>query len=718
MPAGPGAITLLVIGELDFEARLVEALGRVNYRVTVRTVTAGDDALAELDNQPLDVDCVLCHHQPARIEALSVLDTIREERPSLPFVVYATQSDATLANRVLDRDGTGYVARDSAASDRAILVAEAVRATLDRQQTATALQEHQESRETIDDVLSDAVWEWDPSADTLTLSPAFVDVFDVESGANPHTAEWWVDRVHPNDRAKLVDLKEALESGELDRFERLYRFRRADGTYSHVLSRGRVRTRSDDGPRVYGVLIELDQQIEYLARFHELVEYSVDTMSIVAADGTVNYVSPSVETISGRDADAVIGENLRDYVHPEDREILTEALDSLHETTEYVAGPVEYRIEDGQGGWLWVESVARAPHEDLRIDGYVMNTRIITRRKEQEQELRRFQLLVEQAGTAIYITDEDGIIEYVNPAFERITGFSAADAIRETPAILSSGDQEPEYYRRLWETISGGDVWKELIIDRKKSGERYTAVQTIAPIQSPRDGISGYVAIQNDVSGRKLNTQRLEVLNRVLRHNLRNNLTVIEGHVDVLAEAAGDDQAVQPSVEAVSRAIETLITETEKARDIQETLQQKLYADGPVRDVIDTLEATTERFPDAEVVFDPIEGADANVHMVVARALTELLENAILHNDREPHVTVSAAASGEDDVEFRIADNGPGLPEIERAVLEDGTEDRLHHGGGLGLWIAYWLVQISGGRIEFDENEPRGTIVSVFVPRK
>ena len=110
---------------------------------------------------------------------------------------------------------------------------------------------------------------------------------------------------------------------------------------------------------------------------------------------------------------------------------------------------------------------------------------------------------VESSGHAVYVTSPDGVIEYVNPEFERLTGYTAEEAVGETPRILSSGEYDAPYYDALWETITAGEGWEEEIVNRHKSGERYTADQTIAPIFDGSGEIEGFIAVINDVSERK-----------------------------------------------------------------------------------------------------------------------------------------------------------------------------------------------------------------------
>lgn len=116
------------------------------------------------------------------------------------------------------------------------------------------------------------------------------------------------------------------------------------------------------------------------------------------------------------------------------------------------------------------------------------------------QELAQFKLAVEHAGHAIYMTDTEGRITYVNPGFEEITGYSAAEAVGQTPNILNSGEHADEYFQRLWKTISNGDVWYEEIVNQRRDGGRYSALQTVAPLENSTNGIDGYVAIQQDIS--------------------------------------------------------------------------------------------------------------------------------------------------------------------------------------------------------------------------
>ncbi|MCI5210451.1 MAG: PAS domain S-box protein, partial [Candidatus Electrothrix sp. ATG2] len=138
--------------------------------------------------------------------------------------------------------------------------------------------------------------------------------------------------------------------------------------------------------------------------------------------------------------------------------------------------------------------------------------RDISERKEQEEELAKFQKAVNEAGHAIYLTDPEGVIEYVNPAFEKITGYAAKEALGCTPNILNSGEMPASYFAEMWKNISVGTPWEEEIVNRRSNGETYNARQTISPITDQQDRVKGFVAIQTDITEQK-------AIEQILRQN-------------------------------------------------------------------------------------------------------------------------------------------------------------------------------------------------------
>jgi PAS domain S-box-containing protein len=163
---------------------------------------------------------------------------------------------------------------------------------------------------------------------------------------------------------------------------------------------------------------------------------------------------------------------------------------------------------------VWA-SVTADPVKDSRgaLLGGVAVFRDITEKKHAEELTKRLSNAVEQTADSVFITDRAGRIEYVNPAFEATTGYLRAEAVGATPRLLKSGRQEPEFYRTMWESISGGAVFKATVINRKKNGELFIAEQTITPMRDSRTGeLTHFVAVMRDLTDRlKIEEQGVEL---------------------------------------------------------------------------------------------------------------------------------------------------------------------------------------------------------------
>jgi signal transduction histidine kinase len=241
-------------------------------------------------------------------------------------------------------------------------------------------------------------------------------------------------------------------------------------------------------------------------------------------------------------------------------------------------------------------------------------------------------------------------------------------------------------------------------------------------------------------------TQRLEVMYRVLRHNLRNQLSVVLTYADVITGVAEDEQ-VHTAALSILDAGRTLEALSDRARQIETALEAdqaptRIELSAVVSEVVANVRET---YPDVEFATAISDEAWVVALPSIRLAIESVCENACEHNDADdPRVNVSVETVGEDarsasgdgsatvDGEFdrlddaegetanrvhvAVADNGPGLPEQDRAAIREGRETDLEHASGLGLWLAYWIVDGSGGDLRFADAEPRGTVVEIELP--
>ena len=303
----------------------------------------------------------------------------------------------------------------------------------------------------------------------------------------------------------------------------------------------------------------------------------------------------------------------------------------------------------------------------------------------------------------VFIVDRTGVVVDCNRAAAETLGATTDDVIGrplETVAGSLAGslpDSTDEYH--------GVDA-----LELDGSVRKYDVQQTL--VERPFGDSETRILSLRDVTDRTRREQQLDVLNRLLRHNLRNEMNVIRGHTELLSETVEDRH--------VDRIFETVDTITARSDKIG-TLTRAFDGDGSQTvdlevTLFDAIETVQAAHPSASIQF---EQADASGVVIergasISLAFEELLSNALEHNDDDPTVSVSVDEHDED-VTVRIADDGPGIGEQERTVIEDGRETPLEHGSGIGLWLVAWIVRTAGGTIEF-ETDGDGTTVLVQLP--
>lgn len=459
-----------------------------------------------------------------------------------------------------------------------------------------------------------------------------------------------------------------------------------------------------------------------LRHFKQAVEHAGHSIIITDTDGRIEYVNPAFERITGYTEQDALGTNPRILKSGEHDQTFYEELWSTILDGEVWHAEIINERKDGEQ--IVVDQTIAPVFDDTgEIDRFVGVYRDITNRKKRERELERYRKAVEQAGNAVMITDREGTIEYVNAAFETQTGYDREEVNGRTPQILKSGQQDDAFYEVLWETILSGEQWEAEIVNQRKSGKLYAVDQTIAPVRNVDGAITHFVAIESDISDRQLREQRIAVLNRILRHNLRNALTVIEGRARQLAETV-DEPNQQSAADAIVDRTKSLAEISEKATRMNELLQRD-YKTSPTCDLSSLLEdcsaSLRDQYPQAEISIE-IEHETPKVNgdcELIELAIVEMIENAVEHHDRSNPsvtVTVSESISSPDHAIVRVADDGPGIPEHERAVIESGDETPLLHGDSVGLWTIRWVATVFGGEVTISENDPRGSIVTISLP--
>lgn len=233
-------------------------------------------------------------------------------------------------------------------------------------------------------------------------------------------------------------------------------------------------------------------------RYRRLFESAKDGILILDADtGKVVDANPFLFKLLGYSYDALYGQYLWELGAFKDIAASKEAFHTLQDN-EYIRYD-DLPLETLDGRFIAVEFVSNVYLVDNR-KVIQCNIRDITERKRADAERKRLMAAIEQVSEVIIMTDAQGIILFVNPAFERTTGYRREEVEGQNPRILKSGKQDEPFYRNLWDTISGGRTWEGRMVNQRKDGTLYTEETTISPIRNAAGRIVNYVAVNRNVT--------------------------------------------------------------------------------------------------------------------------------------------------------------------------------------------------------------------------
>ncbi len=449
-------------------------------------------------------------------------------------------------------------------------------------------------------------------------------------------------------------------------------------------------------------------------RYQEIVERLDDPIMLQGRDGSFELLNQAVADYAGYDRSELLGEDEHLFMDEETASSIDAYKQEVLETGE----PVSYELPPTfpRTGLDTVFSTSRFPYyDDGEVAGTIAICRNVTEIKERQQELRQYERAIVGATDLIAAIGTDGQYLFANPQYREYHDIEDADPSELTLADVFDEAALPRIRSNVERALSGETVTYQTFRSHPTQGERVLDARYY-PIEEDGE-VTGLVAVLRDVTDREDRAHQLEVVDRVLRHNLRNSLTVVQMQAETIRKEGSE--SVAEAADAILDHVDTLLTTSEKSRDITRALtEEETPAPADVgRIVRTTVESVTETYPHAEVTVEGPSSVAAFAAESVAQAIDELLTNAIIHGNEHPSVRVDIEPDTEV-VQVSVADDGPGLPEVERDVLEDGTEiDALYHGSGLGLWLVHWIVRRSGGSVSVETGETDGTTVTITLPR-
>jgi len=757
-----GDHVLYVDGDADQRERVGSRLRAAGYAVTA--VPDADTAVDVLDGD--DVDGVVSEYRLPDGDGLTFFERIQTRYPRVPFVVYTAHGSETLAGEAVAAGVDGYVPKSAGPEtlvdhlDRALLLGErgVLRAGADTPVGSP-------SPDRILASLDDAVYALDPEGRFTSVDGRLVEASGYTReellGAHASTVIDGDDVVEVRDRIEsaVEDGRPASFSTKVEAVDKdgsptpcelsasaLFEdgeFAGTVGVVRDVSERKRMERRLREGKKAIESLHRTASRLGECETAPEVYATTVEAAErVLSTDGcSIHVLDPSGSTLVSHTWTGT--DDPRTYTAPFSVEGSIQG--------ETVGGDETRRIDDCRGdgpdlgpyrSLLLIplrdrelfQAVSTDPgafsEDDVELAEILLaHGADALERVDFEGQLvterDRFAALFENVPDPVVDADHDEagepVVQAVNGAFERVFGYDEEEVVgrRLDEVVVPKTPEAREEAREINDQIGGGDPIEREVQRRTADGLR-TFLLTVVPVEE--GGSTRRFALYTDVTERKQRRQRLKVLNRVLRHDLRNNLNVILTATGALSNHV--DDAGREFLSIVEDNADDLIALAEGTRTIERTLDADdsgTEAVDVVAETRDAVESVRERFPEADIAVEAPARAPARADEDVDIAIEHVVENAVEHNDREePTVRVTVDPDPVPEaVSVRVADDGPGIPDAERELLVEGREiTQLRHASGLGLWLVNWLVTQAGGDLDIEDNDPRGTVVTIRLPEE
>ncbi len=462
-------------------------------------------------------------------------------------------------------------------------------------------------------------------------------------------------------------------------------------------------------------------------------------------DWSVEFIDSKAELLTGYCIDEFNSRRMKwsDIVVKEDaKKSRGIFIDALKTDKSYIR---EYRIRPKSGTARWIQErgyiVCDQKGEIEHISGVFFD---VTDRKQAEEKHARLATAVTQAAELVIITDIEGTIEYVNPAFETTTGYAAEQVIGENPRILKSGLQNDAFYKDMWQTITTGKVWKGRITNKKKDGSLYQEEATISPIRNNDAKIINYVGVKRDITkevqleNRFRQAQKMEAIGTLaggIAHDFNNILSAIVGYTEIALMDAVKDSELQTSLHQVLKAgsrAKSLVTQIlafsrqseiepkpVKVTSIATEALKLLRASLP-----SSIEIRQDLQSNSAVMADP-----THIHQILMNLCTNAgqamqkkggILNVLL---TEVSLDVELAAQYPETapgtfLKLSVGDTGHGMaPEIQERIFDPFfTTKEKSKGTGMGLSVVHGIVQGYGGAISVSSDPGKGSTFNIFLP--
>ncbi|WP_276255727.1 PAS domain S-box protein [Halomontanus rarus] len=714
-------ITILhVDGDPSFSESFSTTISGENDQFSILSELRVSDAIGHLTDSQRRIDCIVSECDLPETTGIDFLSAVRDEDTELPFILFTGTESNSAASDAISKGATDYLRKGD--DDQYTLLANRIEGFVERYRSRSR-------RDRVYDALeaaTEGIGLLDERGHYVYLNDAYAELYDYDRDDLIGT-HW--ERLYPENEADRFhdDILPKLEREGTWSGHSLGK--RATGeTFSEELSLTKLAT----GGHVCVVRdvtrrLERERQFETLASTLQGIVYRCRN----EPGWPMETVHGNIEEFLGYTTAALVSHqpSWGEIIHPDDRETVWRSTQDALAASERFE--LTYRVIDSEGQVKWVIERGRGIYDQSgtveAIEGLITD---ITDRKRREKELEWKTQAMDEAPLGIVMSDpsrDDNPITYVNDRFCELTGYSKDEVRGQNGRFLQGPLTDEEPVQQIRDAIAAEETVEVDLLNYRNEKIPFWNHLQITPITDDDGTLTHFVGFQNDITFRVEHERRIEILNRILLHNIRNNLNILLGYLSNLAEHLSTETELIADVRA---PVNRLLESSEKARQIESRLESASFK--PERlDLEQLVEKALAHGREVDGNAEIRSNVDRDCCVLapesVSVALQELTGNAVKHaTEAQPTVTVTTDTmtvdfpqqdETRDAVVIHIDDTNSMISDLDRTRLLGNEESAVHHGSGLGLWIVHWIVTMSGGLITHTPREPRGNRISVTLLR-
>lgn len=481
-------------------------------------------------------------------------------------------------------------------------------------------------------------------------------------------------------------------------------------------------------------------------RFRQVVESADEWVWEVDRDGRYTYSSPVVENILGYRVDEVVGKKFfYDFFLPDEAENLKELAFSSLGTGKSFKGFINHNLKKNGDVAIIESSGVAILDSNGKIIGYRGVDKDVTESFRNEEVRKRLFTAIESTYESVVITGSNGKIEYVNPAFERITGYTSGEVLGKNPALLKSGKHDAVFYKKLWSALDRGEVWSGVLVNRRKDGSLLHEEGTISPVLDSSGTVVNYVKVSRDVTRelelkkQLIQSQKMEAIGTLaggIAHDFNNILFAITGNTELVIQSVPEGSRIcsnlQRVLDAANRAgemVKQILAFSRQDKPERQPLDISPIIKEGIKFLRASIPATIEIRQSIEPRLPKINGDPTQIHQVLINLCTNaahamkgtkgvltisLKSVRFEHDFGVERLPITAG----DYIYLGVADTGHGMsPEVMDHIFEPYfTTKGKGEGTGFGLSIVHSIVQTHGGFVNVQSDAGRGSTFNVYLP--